>query len=234
MTMPITNETSLVVDVRWKTAYSDDIWEQLKHIGEVEDVEALQRIKIGPAFYDSDNPLDHPIFFCFCFQNDSDKSIRWILRQNPPFSKVAKPPQIPTEHIEVSKKMGGSLGLKNQIVNFLKSEPLPIATYVVRLILNRQAGWICPSLHMPASKIVSSIEDLGRGDQIEQMGIRFNNGTAGLEELAVVYDHEDDDYVVTIRGRAQLEFGDNFELPVACKLAELVVSRVFIKTEREK
>jgi hypothetical protein len=63
---------------------------------------------------------------------------------------------------------------------------------------------------------------------IERVGYRFVEGTGGLEEVELVYLHEEDEYTVEIRARAPFQIVLPALVPWAIEeLANLVLTRFF-------
>jgi len=67
---------------------------------------------------------------------------------------------------------------------------------------------------------------LGRA-QCEQIGYRFESGASGLEEVAIVYLHEEERFSLIVVARGALEIGDVRWLPYCDIVASLLVSRYF-------
>jgi hypothetical protein len=74
----------------------------------------------------------------------------------------------------------------------------------------------------------SSGPELASSVVIERVGYRFVEGTGGLEEVELVYLHEEDEYTVEIRARAPFQIVLPALVPWAIEeLANLVLTRFF-------
>jgi hypothetical protein len=73
---------------------------------------------------------------------------------------------------------------------------------------------------------------LGRGARLEQVGYRFEGGGAGgIEEIALIYNHQDNRYVVLVSAAGPLKLSSPTWLSFAEDIGELVQNTFFSPKE---
>ena len=226
-------DVKLFVEARWKTHFREGVWESLKESGEFHQDEPVPWVDLGPAFLDPANPLSAPFADASCGWNREAEQMHWMLRRVPAPSGNPSKPVVSETVVKLSKKLGGLTGLEQILRSATEGPPVPIASYTIRVTLPQSKGWNCRLLHRQPADTANCLDDLGSTNSVEQIGIRFENGTNGLEEFVVMYGHERSLYHLRISGRSRLDFGPSLELPFGPELAELVIPRAFEFQEKE-
>lgn len=87
----------------------------------------------------------------------------------------------------------------------------------------------CPGFpRRPDPMIDAAALEFASAVSVERVGYRFVDGTGGLEEVELVYMHEEDAYAVEIRARGQFQIAPPALVPWPIEeLANLVLARFF-------
>jgi hypothetical protein len=106
-----------------------------------------------------------------------------------------------------------------------------IADLKIDVTLPATLAW-CPGFPRRPDAMGSGIDaaalEFARSVAVERVGYRFVEGTGGLEEVELVYLHEEDEYTVEIRARAPFQIVLPALVPWAIEeLANLVLTRFF-------
>lgn len=224
----------IVVEARFTSEYTESRWLELQRMGRERTSAVRQCIDVGPAFEDIESPFGNAFLVVSCFRNENTNSIQWVIRQFPPKPTSAASRKLSERELEMTTRAGGLRPLQDYLREISLSDEAKIASYIVQLKLPR-LRWSCAYLHHPVGDAAAAFDELGSNGRIEQFGVRFESGTDGLEEIAVVYVHVPDSYIVKIRARAALDIGDDRALPFGDKIAGIVIARTLTrKNENER
>lgn len=126
-------------------------------------------------------------------------------------------------------RINDTLGHRERIARLVSSERknyAPIALHVMQMYLPRQ-GFACHLVPRNATDSETRLSDgLGRA-RCEQIGFRFDSGASGLEEVAIIYLHEEERFNLTATARGALQIGQTRWLPFCDMVARLPFSRYF-------
>ena len=206
----------LTLTVEWTQTVAEDVWQQLLDAGARRKDGQRSRVNLGPVFTDS--PV--PSLFTLHGTHDDDSEPGWRLQRTPAPGPVP-PPQVQ----ELSAKVGGWPGLRT-LLNMVRSDgDVP---HVISFVVP-EPEWRCRMIPRTPSPTGSDTAALAISPKalIEQVGYRFPDRPDGLDQVAVIYYHEPQVYVVTCGSRVKLEVGDEPVFPYANRTAVRVLSAFF-------
>ena len=214
------------IDSVWETPFSDEVWEFLREKQtENNDTEELEVPMFGPVLPDD---VDHRIATLTVGRRrengktPTSRGLRWNL------GIMHAPKMPPPEKVKAAdKQLGGRQGLQKLIEQCITGIP-PITMF--RLLLRIPVKeYICKVI----PRAVDTLGDhdiaagLARTTRLEQIGYRFENSEYGLEEVAIIYDHEKEIFLVNSRASRVLRIGTSTWCPYADDVAELLVKAFF-------
>lgn len=221
--------TIQAVRATWTTAFSDDLWGDLRRAGTdgFEDQNPTV-LKIGPTLADSE---DARVAYLTVRAprpageaGASPGAIHWMLLLSKAPSS-APPPEV----TERSARLGGRAGLMARLERWLPGVP-PVVTFQTSLRLPK-VEFRSPLL--PKKVFPDGLHDaaasLAPSAFLEQIGYRFENSPYGLEELAIIYGHQRDLFLVDIRSTSALRIGTTTWLPHAGEIAEVAIKAFFVR-----
>lgn len=141
---------------------------------------------------------------------------------------VRPPPvtEAPRRVVEFTQHLGGRAGLTPLVLD-LFGRQMPAVTYSITLRVPRashRCDWIPSTL---SAKETTALGDLGERVHREAVGYRFDAGTSGLNELMLLYLHDEQEYLVDVTATSAFKLGESRWLPLADDIAELVTQRFF-------
>lgn len=226
--MSLPDTVKFFVEARWKSPLDTTLLEKLSSVVTQPEGPSSGELVLWPVFENQEEPLQGRIAGLFGQATASRDMIAWRFSCIPaPASHLATPRPPPQEHLQISKQIGGFDGLRQLLNSSFGQDPEAIAAYKLEMRILQKDGWTCKLLHRDAVEQSPCVSDLGESGFVEQTGMRFVNGTNGLEEFTVVYFHSSMRYEVEVFSRAQLEWGNAFNFPNAEKIGALVLARIF-------
>lgn len=223
------------------TPYSEELWQSLARRSSQPDPDeskqgASKLLVFGPALPEGeDDRIAHLMVHVHEDEDDEVEAdaeemtkrpmLHWIL------VLVPKPSGEPPEAIKAENaKIGGRQGLIKMLEEIVPSPWTRAARFRIQCVLSR-LDWICRVL--PPGPVQGTRHDmalrLGTPAYMEQIGYRYENGANGLSEVAIIYQHEENDYAVTIRGNGLLRLEAESWLPYADELVNMITDAFFTK-----
>lgn len=152
---------------------------------------------------------------------ESDQEMAVLLEVQP--SPTSEAPQ---RVVDYTKQIGGRAGLTPLVLD-LFGRHMPAVTYSIGIRVPRashRCDWIPSNL---SAKETAALGDLGERVHREAVGYRFDAGTSGLNELMLLYLHDEQEYLVDVTATSAFKLGESRWLPLADDIAELVTQRLF-------
>lgn len=225
-----------LVAASWTTAYTDDVWAKLQAFKadtpfDVPDEEQSDWLALGPSLPDeNESRIAVAIARRHLGRVEGDGGgarLKWSL------TVQQAPEGEPVERIRLhNKTLGGRPGLMRLLSETEPGGTPQVGRFLVKLVIE-EARWKCRvlpvplepgGLHAPAAK-------LGRGARIEQVGYRYESGVSGLEEISIIYVHDDRTFAVSIHANGTLRLGSSTWLPYADEIADLALGTFFFAEE---
>ncbi|MCC6558054.1 MAG: hypothetical protein IT372_34335 [Polyangiaceae bacterium] len=212
----------------WETPYTDDVWEVLQQKKTDERTQKdIDVLSFGPALPDEEEGRVALLTVHVHRENEKEQAeapreLHWTLVVSPPPSD-----EVPEKVRTIDRNLEGRRGLLTLIERCIVGVP-PVALF--RLTMNIPGSeYRCKVLPKEISRggehdIAAS---LSRTSRMEQVGYRFEDSPYGLEEMAIIYDHEDDAVIVNTRARGILKLGSRTWLPYAEEVADIVLKAFF-------
>ncbi len=186
------------------------------------DFTSVRQIMIGPLAPEGTPPR---VVRVIARLDNESKQIEWTIEVN-------RAPAIdaPEEIKSLSEKLGGADGLFESL--HAVWEQTPIARLRARYLLSAATGTIAlVPRHQNIVNLPDKVTQLGDKAHIEAVGIRFESGVAGLQEIAVTYLHDDAEYIVNVVAMVPLQVGNRDELfPALSQFGELLYERLVTAT----
>jgi hypothetical protein len=229
----MSNSMIEVAVASWETPYSEETWRRLEGVktdvrfetGRGENADFLLVGPILPSPGEAESRIAQVIVHRGRGSGGGlDLPLSWSMTIR------RAPSGEPPESVQIqSKKLGGQRGLMRLIDETTAPRAPPVGAFQVNLLVER-ARYECRGLPLPVDHggphdIAAS---LGRGVWMEQIGYRFENGVNGLEEIAIVYDHQHDIFSVNVQASGMLKLGSATWFPYADDVAELVLKAFFV------
>lgn len=211
----------------WETPYAEDVWQRLTSVKtEVQTEPALdddgESLMLGPSL--PNIPTAEPRIGTVVVQRHVGGDVlNWqlIVRRAP----MSEPPP---EVVAANEKIGGHRGLARIIgACFPKGQP-PVASFRIKVIVP-QSSYSCrllPHSLLPGSGYDVALS-LGRNPQVEQIGFRFGNGVSGIEEVSVVYLHEEKFFALSIVASGPLRLDAPTWVPYVDEITDLTLVALF-------
>lgn len=222
----------------WETPYTRDVWDVLQEkktnaqTHNAQTHEEMELLSFGPVLPDDEEDrVAHLTVHVRREENESAErqpALYWTL-------VVRQPPSgEPPENVkEDNRKLEGRRGLMKLFERCIVGVP-PVAS--LRLTMNvAGAAYGCRILPREISRggehdIAANLSQTSR---LEQVGYRFEGSPYGLEEMAIIYDHEDDVFIVSVRASGILRLGSRTWLPYAEEVADVVLKAFFSRRGTE-
>lgn len=176
------------------------------------------RYSFTPALGDDHDPRIAILTVWLAEQSD----LRYRLIVSPP------PAALPPAPVEAINHELGRRSRISALVGGPKALRTPVGAYHVVLSL-LESRWRCPLIPSRLSpEETMACGDLGHATR-EQIGFRFESGVSGIEEVALIYLHEELRFSLSIRARATVALGTEGLrwLPSSDPIAALALSRFF-------
>lgn len=211
------------ITATWKTPFSRAIWDRLGILkrGTSSDGAFLA---VGPVLPDEEEPRIAKVVA----HSHDDQELHWALTVEQ--APLDAPPEAIAEH---SRALGGRQGLAALLAEALPVGVPAIALFRARVVLpeERFACALVPTVARKEQGHEAALR-LGRQARLEQVGYRFEGGGAGgLEEIAIVYLHQQHSYAVTLAATGPLKLGAPTWLPFVDDVVDLAVSAFFSPKE---
>lgn len=222
------SEYTRSVTAFWATPYSEENWKRLeaaKSDGAIlsdeddEGDEDVVSLPLAIGLPDEDEPRVARVMVHRSLNGEDSDRIHWTLMVSR--APTSAPPE---DVVAEGAKIGGRVGLANFIAGFIQ-DGAPVGSFFITMRVN-QAARKCKVLPAKPHQNDPAM-DLGRPAIQEQIGYRFENGVNGLEEVAIVYDHKNDWFEVTILARGLLNLKATTWLPYAGDVEKLVLGAFF-------
>jgi hypothetical protein len=209
-----------IVDATWATPFSDHVWAVLDGLKRAASKEG-DLLALGPVLPDEEDARTAEAVV-----HRRDDELHWALAVGPPPS--AEPP---TEVKEHDAKLGGRRGLSALLLGALPGGAPGIGAFRIRCFLP-ETGFRCPFVPASVGEGSAQAAALRLGEaRLEQVGFRFENGAAGIEELAIVYLHLKKEYSLNVRAKGPLKLKSARWLPFADDVVETAASTLFAPVE---
>jgi|SRR5580704_2017235 hypothetical protein len=206
-----------ITTASWTTPFSLEVWEKLDVLKGAASEDG-DLIVLGPTLPDEDD--DRSAETTVHRHEEGDLRFSLTVRPRPP----GDPPEHLTEH---STRLGGRGGLSAM----LASSAPTIGAFHIRCFLSEDE-LRCPLLPAPVDEGSAHAAALGIGEaRLEQVGYRFENGAAGVEEVVVVYLHLRREYSLSISARGPLMLRSPRWLPFADDVVETALTTFFVPVE---
>lgn len=215
----------------WETACTREAWETLeqKAGGSVRQ-EGLKIVSLGPALPDE---KDDRIALLIVHIHDGDDdamaphALHWSLNIR------QRPKSDPPEKVKIGNDaFGGRAGLMTLLDKYVPGIP-PISSLQLRVIVPGE--YECKVLPLGAV-VRGGVHDIGASlaptTRMEQIGYRFEDSPYGLDEVAIIYAHRDNHYVVVVQAKAPLRIGKTRWLPAADDFCDIVLKAFFEKGQQ--
>lgn len=227
------------VRASFTTPYSEELWQSLERrnprpSSDESKQGASKLLVFGPALPEGeDDRIAHLMVHVHEDEDDEVEADTEEMAKRPTLHwmlvLVPKPSGEPPEAIKAENaKIGGRQGLIKMLEEIIPSPWTRAARFRVLCSLS-QEHWTCRVLPTGSIQGVRHEAALRLGAQayMEQVGYRYENGANGISEVAIVYRHEEKDYVVTIRGNGLLRLEADHWLPYADELLNMMTSAFF-------
>ena len=212
------------VTASWETEYVDEVWQRVEKVGIPSKRGKRSLWFVGPVLPDAnESRLAEVAVHSHEATDDEPAIIHWSLNVRPP--PDSDPPD---EALERDQRVGGREGLSQLLADGFSGFTSQVALFSITLRLGRTryACRVLPrkiqrgSEHEPALVLADSTS-------LEQVGYRFEDGASGLQEVTIVYLHQENEYSVRIQAKGHLKLGISTWLPYADEIAELIVGTFF-------
>jgi hypothetical protein len=224
----MSGEMIQTVIVSWDTPYTREAWESLQRKAASSNTqEGMELLSLGPALPDEEDERIALLFAHIHHGGDDGKvpqELHWTLNVRP------RPKSEPPDQVKKDNEtLGGRPGLMNLLDQSITGVP-PVASFQLTSVVSNE--YQCKVL--PRSVVARGGEhniaaSLARTTRLEQIGYRFEDSPYGLEEVAIVYAHREDHFIVTIRARIPLRIGTKRWLPPADDMRDIVLKAFFEK-----
>jgi hypothetical protein len=212
----------------WETPYTSEVWDVLQEKKTNARTQGdIDMLSFGPALPDNE---DARVAMLTVHIHRGDETVQekralhWTLSARQP------PKSDPPEQLrEDDKKLGGRSGLMKLLESCMAGVP-PIASYqlVMKLPGSEYQCKILPK-EVSANEGHDIAVSLARTSRLEQMGYRFENSPYGLEEVALIYDHEDELVILNVRAEGVLRPGSKTWLPYADEVSDVLIKAFFLQ-----
>lgn len=218
--MPSTDLKSITAT--WTTPPSSELWDRLKSLGGTE-TKADEYVRLGPTLPTS---TESRIATAFVHQCDNDE-LHWILAVQPPPEGDA-PESVRARNDEI----GGPAGLALLLSGALPAGLPNVGAFRIRFHVPA-ARFTCSAIPVVVEKTSGHEAALrfARQAHLEQVGYRFDGGAGGIEEIAIVYLHKQQQYRVVIEANGPLKLASGILLPFADDVIDLAMTGFFIEME---
>jgi hypothetical protein len=223
--MPASQPT---VEITWTSPFvGDEEWRRLVALAgrSPKDLSNCEEILLGYALAWGSEPRMARLRVERCaHQTDTfpEPHHHWTLRVSK--QPGASPPEIIAKGVE---RVGGREGVLRIVRDALSSVPMPIAGHRIEfwVPLSEYACRVLPREPQPCDALV---QELGSALHVEQVGYRLEGGVHGIEEIELMYDHEDERFRVVTKARAPLEVASSERwAPFATQVSELLLAKIF-------
>jgi len=182
--------------------------------------EAVERLLLGPMAPAGE--LKRVVRVLAQHEMNSEK-IHWIIQVSP-----APDIPVPEAVLDVDRRLGGVIGLLKILVPLWGAAPLAMLS--VEYLLPFTEGQLSFIPYQNASSVLpSDLQGLGRTAMVESIGVRFEDGAAGIGELTGMFLHESGDFLLNVLSNVPIRlFGGSEVLPEIDQLAVLLHSKVVV------
>lgn len=216
----------------WETAYSDAVWQKLESVKSSVRIEqtppsASNFLTLGPTLPDAEEPRVAEVV---AHRHEDSAEIYWVL------TTWSAPDGEPPAHVKESNtRIGSRKGLAQLLADCLPIDAPDVATFQIRLLVDGSSHKCrsIPAAPLERGGLHDAALSLGREVRLEQVGYRFEVGTQGIEEIAIVYLHKKNAFSVSISANGLLKLKSTTWLPYADEVADLVLN-TFFSTRAER
>lgn len=230
----VMNPVSIIrsIDSVWETPFTDEVWEFLKEKQtDSNTTEETEILVFGPVLPDEMDPRV-AILTVHCHREKDTTSASHSLHWNLGVMCAPETPA-PDKVKEADRVLDGRRGLQ-KLIDHCITGILPIAMFRLQLSIPA-TEYRCKIL--PRVVVASGNHDIAAGlartSRLEQVGYRFEGSEYGLEEVAIIYDHEDDAFVVKSLASRVLSIVSSKWCPYADEVTELLVKAFFAPVMNE-
>jgi hypothetical protein len=209
------------ITATWTTGFSEEIWSklgELKH-GASKDGDVLI---LGPTLPDEADDRTANLAVLH-----RDAELRWGLTVEP---RPASDP--PAQVVEHDARLRGRKGLSALLLDGLTRGLPAVGAFRARYLVP-EADFRCQVVPAVVQRGSAHEAALRLGEaHLDQVGYRFAGGVSGIEEIAIIYLHEQREYSLGISARGPLKLASPRWLPFADDIVEIVLSTFFLAEGR--
>lgn len=209
----------------WETPYSSTARQELEQATGKPDAQGADNvIRFGPALPDAEDGRMATLAVRLQTEKEHEKprALRWHLHLRQP------PNNEPPEAIKArDTAIGGRAGLMKLAQGHLPKLPPIVSLQLTLIVPNEYRCIALPDEPVRRDGQHALAASLAQTTRLEQIGYRFEDSPYGLEEVAIIYGHQQDLFKVNVRARTLLRIGSSRWFPVADDVRDIVLNAFF-------